>query len=555
MRKIGPGLLVALLVGATFAEIRLVGGLDTRGAFQACVVPASFLAAGALGLRLRAHRVVVALVSALGLLHLLALGLSAVVLSAPGGAAAGGLNVASQVLYASGFAALVLLAAGYPGRRVDPGAVTTVAPIAVAVALPVLAGLAGATPTVLQPDGPLLQVRPVAELLPAGVAGAGALVLALPLAAALVFAARYRRADARTRRRMRWPMLGTALIGLLAVVAVFLGSSLPPSAEAVFLVAVPLLPVCIVLGATAVPPADVDVWLRRGAVFGGTWAVAAAAYGIGISAAAWAAGGRALAATVVVGGVLSVMLATPVRRRLLALADERSRLQSDLAEQVDLLTARSAELADSRRRLATATEAERMRIERDLHDGVQQEILAVIAQVEAARSGLRDTPLPPGAALALAQAGELARAAYETVRAVATGVRPPVLDDLGLVDAIRARATGSPVPVQVVAAEHVSALRWPAEVEGAAYFFVQEALANVLKHSAATRAVVELSAAGGALVVDVRDDGRGGLNPAGGTGLAGLRDRVEALGGTMTLAEADDWTHVGARFPAEGLPR
>jgi signal transduction histidine kinase len=110
------------------------------------------------------------------------------------------------------------------------------------------------------------------------------------------------------------------------------------------------------------------------------------------------------------------------------------------------------------------------------------------------------------------------------------------------------------VPVQVLADDGLADMRWPAEIEGAAYFFAQEGIANVLKHAEATQAVAHISYDGGSLVVEVRDNGRGGLDPAGGTGLAGLSDRFEAFGGSISMVESEGWTRVRALLPAQVVP-
>jgi signal transduction histidine kinase len=225
----------------------------------------------------------------------------------------------------------------------------------------------------------------------------------------------------------------------------------------------------------------------------------------------------------------------PVRRRLLSLTEQTSILEADLA-------ARVAELEESRRRLTVAAEAERRRIERDLHDGAQQELLALIAHVEVARNR---QPTPE-----LERAATLARSAYETVREVAHGIRPAVLDDLGLAGAVRAAVDILPVPttLEVTGArdQHVDGA-----VEGAALFFVSEALANVLKHADAGHVTVCLAAGDGALQVAVQDDGRGGVDPHG-AGVRGLCDRVEALGGRVTIDSRPGRSRLAAIFPAAG---
>jgi signal transduction histidine kinase len=547
----------ALTVVATaFTAVIGADGIGVRDAFEVLVVPSSFLLAAAAGTWLEADRSVTRLLAAVGTLHLAAMVISSFVLVAasPHTSAMGAVNVGSQVAYGLGFAGLVALAASYPrGEEGVPRPLPRLAAWS-AVVLPVAGGLSGSSPTVMQGNGDLVTAGPIAHILPEQLASLGAAVLLLPVVATVVFIRRYRRAAADVRRRMRWPMLGVGLIAGLALSAVLLDSSLPDAADAVFLLGAPLLPLSIVVGSTVRPPFDIDRLLRRTAVFAGTWMVAATAYGIGIAAAAWAAGGRGLAAAAVLGGILSLTMATPVRRALIGLADERRKLQDDLAAQVELLTMGAAELDESRRRLAAATEIERLRIERDLHDGVQQELIAVIAHIEAARTGLRAAEVAAAPARALEQASALARGAYETVRSVSHGIRPPVLEDLGLVDAIASKAAQSPVPVHVLADDGLADMRWPAEIEGAAYFFAQEGIANVLKHAEATQAFAHISYDDGSLVVEVRDNGRGGLDPAGGTGLAGLSDRFEAFGGSISMVESEGWTRVRALLPAQVVP-
>jgi len=192
--------------------------------------------------------------------------------------------------------------------------------------------------------------------------------------------------------------------------------------------------------------------------------------------------------------------------------------------------AQLTEVARSRARLVDAFEVERRRIERDLHDGAQQRLLALSMQL-----GLARLELPDGspAAEGVQRAHELAKEALAELRELIRGVHPKILADRGLHAALREVADRAPLPVDVDVALPE---RLPGGVEACAYFVVVEALANVAKHSAATRARVVASAAGGRLTVQVRDDGRGGADPARGSGLSGLADRVAAAGGTVSLA-------------------
>jgi signal transduction histidine kinase len=193
------------------------------------------------------------------------------------------------------------------------------------------------------------------------------------------------------------------------------------------------------------------------------------------------------------------------------------------------LRAELTEVAASRARLAGAFEAERRRIERDLHDGAQQKLVALTMQL-----GLARLDLPPGpAAQAVTAAHEQARQLMADLRDLIHGIQPQVLTDLGLPAALSELADQAPVPVTVY-----SGLtgRLPGQAENTAYFAAAEALTNVAKHSGAASASITARAAGGILVLEVRDDGRGGADPARGSGLTGLADRVAVAGGRMLLS-------------------
>jgi len=186
-------------------------------------------------------------------------------------------------------------------------------------------------------------------------------------------------------------------------------------------------------------------------------------------------------------------------------------------------------LETSRTAAVDSAESERRRIERDLHDGAQQRLVALAANLGAARDKLEHDDAEAGRAM-VADAHEEAKAALKDIRDLVRGIHPVILEDRGLDAALSAVVARSPIPVSldVQVAERPS----PA-VESTAYFVVNEALANVARHAMATRAHVGIARAGGRLVVEVRDDGVGGAAEANGSGLAGLRDRVAGLGGTM----------------------
>ncbi|MFE1069691.1 sensor domain-containing protein [Streptomyces sp. NPDC058783] len=191
--------------------------------------------------------------------------------------------------------------------------------------------------------------------------------------------------------------------------------------------------------------------------------------------------------------------------------------------------ARVVELTRSRVRLVDAFEAERRRIERDLHDGAQQRLVALTMALGLARLDAPPGPLADQLATAHGEAGK----ALEELRELIHGIHPKVLADYGLPAAVADAADRSAVPVDVTLELPG---RLPQAVEAAAYFVVCEALANIGRHSGATRAAVTGGHRDGRLVLRVRDDGRGGADAAAGSGLTGLADRVSVLDGRLSLS-------------------
>ncbi|MEU6751175.1 sensor domain-containing protein [Spirillospora sp. NPDC046719] len=188
-----------------------------------------------------------------------------------------------------------------------------------------------------------------------------------------------------------------------------------------------------------------------------------------------------------------------------------------------------AEVAGSRARLVNAFEAERRRIERDLHDGAQQRLVAVATSL-----GLALLDLSPGpAADHVAHAHGQARLALTELRELIHGIHPQVLTQHGLAAAVQDAADRSPVPVDL---DLDLAGRLPAPVEATGYFVVCEALANIVRHSEAGRAWITGGRRGDTLLLEIGDDGVGGADPAAGTGLTGLSDRLAVVGGTLTLS-------------------
>ncbi|NUS05921.1 MAG: hypothetical protein HOV97_25585 [Nonomuraea sp.] len=197
-------------------------------------------------------------------------------------------------------------------------------------------------------------------------------------------------------------------------------------------------------------------------------------------------------------------------------------------------------------RLVNAQEAERRRIERNIHDGVQQQLVALIAGLELARA----TGARPDA---LARLREQARQTLTDLRELAAGIHPSSLSQGGLVEAVEERCARLPVPTKVTSDPGLRTRRFPDEIEGAMYFTVSEAVANALKHAAASRIEVRLTSAEGRLRATVADDGRG-FDPraAARRGLATLTDRLDALGGGMELdSEPGRGTRMHAWVPAD----
>jgi signal transduction histidine kinase len=187
------------------------------------------------------------------------------------------------------------------------------------------------------------------------------------------------------------------------------------------------------------------------------------------------------------------------------------------------------EVTRSRARLADAFDVERHRIERDLHDVAQQRLVSLTMQL-----GLARLDLPDGspAAVAVASAHEQAKTLMVELRDLVRGISPRTLRELGLRAAVEELAAASPLRVHVDAGTG----RCPPAVETVAFAAVSEALGNAVKHAAATEATVTLRRSGDILTVQVRDDGRGGADPARGSGLTGLADRAAAAGGRLLIS-------------------
>jgi len=219
------------------------------------------------------------------------------------------------------------------------------------------------------------------------------------------------------------------------------------------------------------------------------------------------------------------------------IALENERLQADLR-------ARLEELRGSRARIVEAGDAERRRLERNLHDGAQQRLISISVALRLVASRLE--PESEAARLLGASREELA-ASLEELRELAQGLHPAVLSDHGLGVALETLAARSPVRVRLSVDVDE---RLPEPVEVAAYYLVSEGLTNVAKYAHAASAQVEVARENGRVVVQVEDDGVGGADPGRGSGLRGLADRVETLGGRLRVrSPAGDGTRVRAEIP------
>ncbi|BAL88644.1 putative two-component system sensor kinase [Actinoplanes missouriensis 431] len=385
------------------------------------------------------------------------------------------------------------LISAWPWRAL--GFVLSTVPLALIVAAPL--GLLAAPWIILVRQLATGAAEPVGALLlflAGGVllSGLGPLV-AWPLGA--VERLRLRLADDRplTPSRSRWRRFGYALVLVTAV----------PASYAALVVAVLLIGVC----------AFSPLLVESGPISFGVVTVVTAG-----QAVPYAIGGL-----IGLCGVPHLLAVTAGAHAAVA----RAVLRADGGAE---LRAELVEVSRSRARLADAFEAERRRIERDLHDGAQQKLVGLTLQLGLARLDLPDRS---PAAAAVGTAHEQAKELMAELRELIHGIRPQLLTELGLPAALRDLARQSATPVRVRAD---LGRRLSPQVEATAYFVVAEALANVAKHSGAGSATVSLMEANGLLAVEVVDDGSGGADPARGTGLTGLADRAAAADGRLLLS-------------------
>jgi PAS domain S-box-containing protein len=233
-----------------------------------------------------------------------------------------------------------------------------------------------------------------------------------------------------------------------------------------------------------------------------------------------------------------------------ALLDERGEVAYLVSSGLDITERKrdEEEIRASRARIVEAADTERRRLERNLHDGAQQRLVALSLSLRMAQGQIRSNP--DAAETILTGASEELAQALEELRELARGIHPAVLIDRGLPAAIDALASRSPVPVDVDVSLDG---RLPAQVEVAAYYVVSEALANVAKYANASSVAVHVSRSNGLASVEVADDGIGGADPGAGTGLRGLADRVAALDGRLEVqSTAGAGTSVRAVIPIGG---
>jgi signal transduction histidine kinase len=255
---------------------------------------------------------------------------------------------------------------------------------------------------------------------------------------------------------------------------------------------------------------------------------------VGLDAVARDGGVRAsVGAPIVVDGTVwgSINIATPKEAPFPADAEGRlARFTELVATAVSNATMR-AEVAASRARVIAAGDETRRRIERDLHDGAQQQLVTLALALRSAEgrvpAGLEDLRTEVG------RFADRLTSVVEELREMSRGIHPAVLTEGGLSPALEALALRSPVPVKLnVRCER----RFPDGIEVAAYYVVSEALTNAAKHADASHVQIDLHVEGGTLYLSIVDDGVGGADPSGGSGLIGLKDRVEALGGAIDVA-------------------
>jgi signal transduction histidine kinase len=254
-----------------------------------------------------------------------------------------------------------------------------------------------------------------------------------------------------------------------------------------------------------------------------------------------------VASPITVGGRLWGTMSVSATRPLPPDAEERLEKFTELVATAIANADSRSELAASRTRIVAASDEARRRIERDLHDGTQQRLVSLELAVRAA-----EVDIPPDRDDLRNELSQIAAGlaeAVEDLRELSRGIHPAILSHAGLGPALRALARRSAIPVELAVTMDA---RVPEPIEAAAYYVASEALANATKHARASRIELSLAPHDGGLLLSVRDDGVGGAEPARGSGLVGLADRVEALGGSIRVrSRPGDGTHITAELPIE----
>jgi signal transduction histidine kinase len=259
-----------------------------------------------------------------------------------------------------------------------------------------------------------------------------------------------------------------------------------------------------------------------------------------------------VAAPIIVEGGLwgFVTVASTSNRQLPPDTEERLAEFTDLVATAIANAEGRAELDASRARIVATADATRRRIERDLHDGAQQQLVSLALEVRAAQAAT-----PPALHEHRAKLARLVEGltnALDGLREIALGIHPAILAEGGLGPALKTLARRSPVPVEL---DVRATGRLPEPVEVAAYYIVSEALTNAAKHSHASSVSIDVDVDERALRIAVRDDGVGGADPSGGSGLVGLKDRTEAIGGSIALeSDCGKGTTLTAELPLGGTP-
>jgi signal transduction histidine kinase len=409
------------------------------------------------------------------------------------------------------------------------------------VALPAPGGI---SLTIQNPIGVRSLPSPLATVLIGTMNGLSTVLIALLAASIVAITLRYRSGGRELRQQIKWIAFTTAAAIACAVVALasleITGkpSTVPSTAAYAALMVIGLagFPVAIAVAILKHGLYQIDVIINRAVSYGLLSAVLTSVYAgivLGIGTLAGYTGGPLLTAAAVAVAVLF----QPARNRA-------TLLLTDLASQAGLvlrnvrltaeLQARIDDLRASRRRLVQAQDDERQRIERNLHDGAQQQLVALTVQLTLLDEAASD----PGEVRELtAQLRSGLRAALDDLRSLARGIYPPLLADQGLRAALRAQADRAPMPV-LVDADGIG--RFSRDAEATLYFCILEALQNVAKYAQASLATVTLTQVDATLEFSVTDDGAG-FDPAAaahGTGLQGMTDRLSAMGGQLRIESA-----------------